>query len=382
MRTPQPGRGGRDAGLHLGERFAAGKAEAAGVALHRLPLRQLHERLQFGARPLAEVAFEQALVDLDLDAEGHGDRRGGLPGPLQRRGVHGRHVGQRGDALGRGLGLPASVVGQAQPRSAAGKDGPRRRRATVADVEGDGGRGQLGTAGHGRRPTYSDPVPTPDSLERVTAEIVDCFLCPRLVDWREQVAREKRASFADEEYWGRPIPGFGDPDARLLIVGLAPAAHGGNRTGRVFTGDRSGDWLFRALWRAGYANQPTSVAADDGLVLTDAYIAAAVRCAPPANKPLPEERDRCLPYLRRELDLLHRLKVIVVLGQFGYDAVARLVGLRPKPRFGHGVEVPIDGRTIVCSYHPSQQNTFTGTLTEPMFDAVFERARALSLSRR
>ena len=224
-------------------------------------------------------------------------------------------------------------------------------------------------------------MPTPDSLERVTAEIVDCFLCPRLVEWREQVAREKRASFADEEYWGRPIPGFGDPDARLLIVGLAPAAHGGNRTGRVFTGDRSGDWLFRALWRAGYANQPTSVSADDGLTLTDAYIAAAVRCAPPANKPLPEERDRCLPYLQRELALLHRVRVIVVLGQFGYDAVARLVGLRPKPRFGHGVEVPVDGRTIVCSYHPSQQNTFTGTLTEPMFDAVFERARVLSRDR-
>ncbi|HEX9969276.1 MAG TPA: uracil-DNA glycosylase [Acidimicrobiales bacterium] len=218
----------------------------------------------------------------------------------------------------------------------------------------------------------------PDSLERVTDEIVNCFACPRLVEWREQVAREKRASFADEEYWGRPIPGFGDPDARLLVVGLAPAAHGGNRTGRVVTGDRSGDWLFRALWRAGYANQPTSVSADDGLALRDAYIAAAVRCAPPANKPLPEERDRCLPYLARELALLKRVRVIVVLGQFGYDAVARLTGLRPRPRFGHGVEVDLPtGQVLVCSYHPSQQNTFTGTLTEPMFDAVFERARAL-----
>jgi uracil-DNA glycosylase family 4 len=223
-------------------------------------------------------------------------------------------------------------------------------------------------------------VPPPvESLARVTAEIVDCRACPRLVAWREQVAAERRVSFATEDYWGRPVPGFGDPRARLLVVGLAPAAHGGNRTGRVFTGDRSGDWLFRALWRAGYANQPSSVSIDDGLLLTDAYIAAAVRCAPPANKPTPEERDRCVPYLAREMALLRRVRVIMVLGQFGYDAVARLVGLRPRPRFGHGVEAPLpDGRTILCSYHPSQQNTFTGTLTEPMFDAVFTRAQELS----
>jgi uracil-DNA glycosylase family 4 len=218
-----------------------------------------------------------------------------------------------------------------------------------------------------------------ETLARVTAEIVDCFACPRLVAWRELVAEEKRASFADQEYWGRPVPGFGDPAASVLVVGLAPAAHGGNRTGRVFTGDRSGDWLFAALWRAGYANQPTSVSADDGLELRDAYIAAAVRCAPPANKPTPDERDRCLPYLERELALLPSVKVMVVLGQFGYDAVARLVGLRPRPRFGHLVEAPLaDGRVVLCSFHPSQQNTFTGKLTEPMFDAVFARARELS----
>jgi uracil-DNA glycosylase family 4 len=213
----------------------------------------------------------------------------------------------------------------------------------------------------------------------VTAEVVDCFACPRLVAWRELVAEEKRASFRDEDYWGRPVPGFGDPASTLLLVGLAPAAHGGNRTGRVFTGDRSGDWVFRALHRAGYANQPTSVHRDDGLALTGAYVAAAVRCAPPANKPTPEERDTCLPYLERELALLRDVRVIVVLGQFAYDVMVRHFGVRPKPRFGHGVEVSLDdGRTLLCSYHPSQQNTFTGTLTEKMFDAVFTRARALT----
>jgi uracil-DNA glycosylase family 4 len=220
-------------------------------------------------------------------------------------------------------------------------------------------------------------TPAHDSLPLVTAEIVDCFACPRLVAWREKVAVEKRASFAGEEYWGRPIPGFGDPDATLLVVGLAPAAHGGNRTGRVFTGDRSGDWLFRALHRAGYANQPTSVSRDDGLQLTGAYIAAAVRCAPPANKPTPEERDTCLPYLEREWALLRDVRVVVVLGSFAYQVVAGMTGLRPRPRFGHRVEAELpDGKLLVCSYHPSQQNTFTGTLTEPMFDAIFERARA------
>ncbi|HZQ27912.1 MAG TPA: uracil-DNA glycosylase [Acidimicrobiales bacterium] len=217
-----------------------------------------------------------------------------------------------------------------------------------------------------------------DSLDRINADIVTCVACPRLVAWRELVADEKRASFAEETYWGRPVPGFGDPAARLLLLGLAPAAHGGNRTGRVFTGDRSGDWVFRALHKAGYANQPESVSADDGLVLTGAYVAAAVRCAPPANKPTPEERDQCLPYLARELDELVDLQVIVVLGQFALDALCRLVGLRPRPRFGHLAETSLpDGRTVLCSFHPSQQNTFTGKLTEPMFDAVFARAREL-----
>ena len=217
-----------------------------------------------------------------------------------------------------------------------------------------------------------------DSLARVEAEVVACRACPRLVAWREQVAREKRASFRDQDYWGRPVPGFGDPAARLLVVGLAPAAHGGNRTGRVFTGDRSGDWVYRALWRAGFANQPTSEHAGDGLRLTGAWVAAAVRCAPPANRPTPAERDECLPYLGRELALLPDVVVLVALGKFAHDAVCILLGLRPRPRFAHLAEHRLpDGRTLLCSYHPSQQNTFTGTLTEPAFDAVFSRARVL-----
>jgi uracil-DNA glycosylase family 4 len=223
--------------------------------------------------------------------------------------------------------------------------------------------------------------PPGDSLVRVTKEIVSCFACPRLVAWREQVAHDKRASFATEEYWGRPVPGFGDPAAEVLVVGLAPAAHGGNRTGRVFTGDRSGDWLFAAMHRAGYANQPTSVHRDDGLQLHGAYVAAAVRCAPPANRPTPEERATCQPFLERELALLHRVRVIVVLGQFAYDVMCGILGVRPRPRFGHGVEVATrNGRTLLCSYHPSQQNTFTGKLTVEMTDAVFARARQLAAS--
>ncbi|MFL6242799.1 MAG: uracil-DNA glycosylase, partial [Acidimicrobiia bacterium] len=214
--------------------------------------------------------------------------------------------------------------------------------------------------------------------------ITGCRRCPRLVAWREQVAREKRAAFKDDDYWGRPIPGFGDPRARVLILGLAPAAHGANRTGRIFTGDRSGDFLFASLHRTGFANQGRSVARDDGLELRDAYVAAAVRCAPPANKPAPEERDRCMPYLVRELALLERVRVIVVLGKFAYDATARVLAASgsplpsPRPAFGHGVEVASDRATIVGCYHPSQQNTFTGKLTAPMIDDVFVRARALS----
>ena len=217
-----------------------------------------------------------------------------------------------------------------------------------------------------------------DALEAVTADIVASRKCPRLVEWRELVANEKRAAFRDWEYWGRPVPGFGDPNAELVVVGLAPAAHGGNRTGRIFTGDSSGDWLYRALHRAGYANQPASRSRDDGLRLNGAYVTAVVHCAPPGNRPTPEERDNCLPYLERELRLLTRTRVIVALGSFAYDGVARAVGLRSRPRFGHGAEVRLaDGRWVLCSYHPSQQNTFTGRLTEEMFDAIFARSREL-----
>lgn len=218
------------------------------------------------------------------------------------------------------------------------------------------------------------------ALSVIRQEIVTCRACPRLVAWREQVARDRRASYRDWIYWGRPVPGFGDPDARLLVVGLAPAAHGGNRTGRVFTGDTSGDWLYGALHRAGFANQPTSTSVDDGLELTGAYVAAVVRCAPPENKPHPSERERCEPYLARELAALPGTRVVVPLGKFAYDAACRLLNVRPRPAFGHGAEVLApSGIAIICSYHPSQHNTFTGRLTAPMFDAVFARARELLL---
>jgi uracil-DNA glycosylase family 4 len=217
------------------------------------------------------------------------------------------------------------------------------------------------------------------TLAELSAEVAECRACPRLVAWREEVARVKRAAFAGEEYWGRPVPGFGDSGARVFVLGLAPAAHGGNRTGRVFTGDRSGDWLFAALHRAGYANQPTSVAADDGLRLHDCYVTAAVKCAPPQNRPLPEERERCRPWLERELALLDGVRVIVCLGAFGWDAALRtLAAPRPWPKFGHGAEAQVGRYALVGSYHPSQQNTFTGKLTPEMLDAVFARARELS----
>lgn len=213
--------------------------------------------------------------------------------------------------------------------------------------------------------------------------IVDCRRCPRLVRWRELVAREKRAAFREQSYWGRPVPGFGDPKARVLVCGLAPAAHGGNRTGRVFTGDRSGDWLYAALHRAGFANQPTSTNRDDGLELLDCYITACVRCAPPANKPTPKERDNCLGYLVEDLRLLRHVRVIVCLGGFAWDgalrALRKLGHTTPRrPKFGHAAEAEVGLYLLLGCYHPSQQNTFTGRLTRPMLDGVFKRAARLS----
>jgi uracil-DNA glycosylase family 4 len=216
-----------------------------------------------------------------------------------------------------------------------------------------------------------------EGLAVLEREIVSCRLCPRLVAWREEVAQEKRAAFREEEYWGRPVPGFGDPEADIVVFGLAPAAHGANRTGRYFTGDRSGDFLFAALHRSGFASSPVSRRPDDGMRLSGLWISAAVRCAPPRNKPTPAERDACLPYAARELELLDA-KVIVCLGAFAWDAALRLLGVRPKPKFSHGAEHGIGPHILLGCYHPSQQNTFTGVLTPEMLDAVLSRARELS----
>ena len=215
-------------------------------------------------------------------------------------------------------------------------------------------------------------------LAALAEEVVACRACPRLVEWREEVARTRRAAYADEDYWGRPVPGFGDPAARLLVVGLAPAAHGANRTGRPFTGDRSGEWLYRALWRAGFANQPTATHAADGLALSGAWVTSPVKCAPPANKPTAGEFAACRGFFEAELAALEDLQVVVALGGLACGAVARHWNLRPRPRFAHGLEMPLaGGLTLLCCYHVSQQNTFTGRLTEEMLDAVLDRARRL-----
>jgi uracil-DNA glycosylase family 4 len=222
------------------------------------------------------------------------------------------------------------------------------------------------------------------ALEAIGAEVVVCRACPRLVAWREEVARDKVARFAEDEYWGRPVPGFGDPDARIAVVGLAPAAHGGNRTGRIFTGDRSGDFLFAGLHRAGLANRPVSVARGDGLELIGAWLTAVNRCAPPGNRPTPKERDTCLPYLAREFAALEDLRATVALGAYAWDGCLRALRARghvavPKPRFGHGATASIGPLALLGCFHPSQQNTFTGKLTPQMLDDVLERARSLAL---
>jgi len=228
------------------------------------------------------------------------------------------------------------------------------------------------------------PATRQQALSALATEVHDCRFCPRLVEWREQRAADPPRRYQDESYWARPLSGFGDPDARVAIVGLAPAAHGGNRTGRIFTGDRSGDWLYAALHRTGFANQPTSTHRDDGLELDGVYVTAVVRCAPPANRPSPNERNRCLPYLERELALLGDCRTIVALGGFAWDGALRALKAlgnevpRPRPRFGHATEAEVGEWGVLGCYHPSQQNTFTGRLTEPMLDAVFSRARKLA----
>jgi uracil-DNA glycosylase family 4 len=231
------------------------------------------------------------------------------------------------------------------------------------------------------------PMPaqsTSKELERHAERVTSCRRCPRLVAWREEVAADPPRRYRGESYWARPVPGFGDPGARLVVVGLAPAANGANRTGRMFTGDRSGEWLYGALHRAGYANQPSFEHADDGLRLDDAWITAVVRCAPPANRPTPAERDECLPWLAAELELLASARVLLALGSFAWDGAlraARELGHptpRPKPRFGHGAEATVGPYALLGSFHPSQQNTFTGKLTREMLDGVFARARELT----
>ena len=222
------------------------------------------------------------------------------------------------------------------------------------------------------------------ALTALDSEIAGCRICPRLVEWRESVGANPPKRYRGEQYWARGVAGFGDPAARIVVVGLAPAANGANRTGRMFTGDRSGDWLYAALHRAGLANQPQSVSVDDGLKLSGVRVTATVRCAPPANKPTTEERDNCVPYLERELELLAEARVLVALGSFGWDGALRALASighptpRPKPKFGHGAETEVGPYALLGSYHVSQQNTFTGKLTEPMLDAVFDRAKAIA----
>ena len=233
-----------------------------------------------------------------------------------------------------------------------------------------------------QRPRWP-PASEVGALEQIEREVIACRACPRLVAWRELAASEKVARFADQDYWAKPVPGFGDPAARVLFLGLAPAAHGGNRTGRIFTGDRSGDFLYASLYRTGFANQPASVSRGDGLQLTGAYVTAVNRCAPPGNKPTPTERDACLPFLTREVAALRDLRVVVALGAYAWDAALRTLGAstpvaRPKPRFGHGAQAQMGSITLLGCFHPSQQNTFTGKLTEPMLDAVLGRAASLA----
>ena len=376
-----------EARLKLEKRLAARKPEARRIPLDRAPLGELGQLRQLLACPLAEVAFEETSVDVHPLTQLGGKGSSRLPGALEGGGVDSssRYAREPAGSLGR---LGQARFRQVQAACPPWEDLSGRRSRTMANEAHDSWWLRLGARPrHGITVPFTcmDGVVERERLATLAERVTSCKACPRLVGWREETAANPRRAFQGEKYWGKPLAGFGDAGARLVLVGLAPAAHGGNRTGRMFTGDQSGDFLFAALWRAGFANQPTSVRRDDGLVLTDAYITAAVRCAPPGNAPTPEERDACQPFLAEELGLLTKAIVYLALGEFAYKSLARtppignLMGV-PRQRFGHGAEVQLAGDApawLLCSYHPSQQNVFTGRLTAAMFDAVLERAKTL-----
>ena len=378
MRCPETIERADDAALHIGETLTIWKTKTTGEFLHGLPFRQLHQVLQKTAGPVAEVAFEQTLVDADLQAASLADGCCSLSGALEGAGINRIDAIEFGDSGRHCFSLFSTRIGQVQPRSATGKAGTRGRCLPMANQQDQRGTwwlfGGFRCSHNSLTNLLSSVV---DSLAGLRDDIENCRACPRLVAWREDIAVTKRAAYRDDQYWGRPVSGFGDPQARIIVLGLAPAAHGANRTGRVFTGDRSGDWLFRAMFRAGLANQPETVSRDDGLALTNAWVTAAVRCAPPGNKPLPSERDACRPFWDRELALLANARVVVCLGGFAYQVACKQFDVAKPPKFGHGVTAAAGVMTLLCSFHPSQQNTFTGRLTEPMLDAVFSTAVAL-----
>lgn len=368
--------------LHFRERFAPRKSEPAGVTLHGMPFGKLPKLGQLLPGPVTEVALDDPLGLADSQLSSLRDRGGSLARSFHRGCVHRSDGLQQRYPSGGGFGLLDAFLGQVKIGCSAGERCAGRRGLAVTEQEDESGLRRFFLSCHGCAQRTLRSVGNPDQpaefLARLEADVVACRVCPRLVEWREEIGQTKRAAYRDQDYWARAVPGFGDPDAHLLVVGLAPAAHGANRTGRMFTGDRSGDWLYRALWRAGYASQAESVDLDDGLELSGAWITSPVKCAPPANKPTTAERDACRPFFARELEALRNVKVIVVLGGFGYQVACQELGVSPRPKFGHGVEVALDdGRTLLCSYHVSQQNTFTGRLTEDMLDSIFSRAREL-----
>lgn len=389
--------------MHLGERFAFGEPKAAWVPLNLFPLFQFVEVAQLSSGPATKVGFEKPALN------GHFvPKRGGywccrFSGAFHRRGIDGFDPfgAQFGDAGASLLGLFDAEFGQMKTFGSARQNLAGGWSLAVANEQDDswllaglysGGLWLLfGLAWHQCKPylpsvdvTRSPDLTSPDndSLEQVASDVASCRACPRLVEWRETVGVEKRAAYRDWTYWSKGVPAFGGSPAKLAVIGLAPAAHGANRTGRMFTGDRSGDWLYRALHRAGFANQPTSTDVDDGLILENTIVTSPVKCAPPANKPTSVERDTCRPFLDRELALVQP-EVYIALGGFAFQALCSYFEIRPRPKFGHGVEVALpatDNRAeavILCSYHVSQQNTFTGRLTEQMLDDVFGRARDL-----